>query len=591
MMSQPVHYRVTVLPRHHELEVTMTVPPGAGGTRLRLGTPTWVPGDYTFSPYGRDVFAVTATDQESGAPLPVARDGWQGYQLQRGSAAVTIRYRAYCSSWEFSESCGILGDRAGVLTGARYLFVHDHDGPCHVTYQLPEGWALHHPSGARQVDACTFDYPNYLILLDTPVCMGAFDKLTTDVCGTAFHHVFIDDGVGAAQSRHQVTNPVDAAAARYHQMFGSFPFDDYTFVYSCNPKAPWGLEHLSSTMVGLGPNAFTDSDLRATGIRAAVHELFHAWNVRRLRPAPLGQLDLIGGDFTEGLWLAEGFTRYYEFLTCTRTHLYSPQQFFSTIVNYYRHLEVLPAYRRVSAVDSSLASYLNHVKKYPGRVNNCIDYYDKGMLIAFGVDTLLRLETPDTTLDSAFAKFYAGFAGRGAGYTTAEVRDFFDTIHPGLGSRMHREATEVAGLDVAGLLGRLGFRVTEEEVPYLGLVLADGTGPEIWGVLDTSPAGESGIAPEDVLTAVDGVSFDGQALQWAIANQDTVTLSVARGNQTLSYQIRPVQRSQLGGLCWIGDDRQARLIQAWLETDFDPTHEQKVPLDFYSNFHGIETVI
>ena len=58
---------------------------------------------------------------------------------------------------------------------------------------------------------------------------------------------------------------------------------------------------------------------------------------------------------TEGLWLAEGFTRYYEFLICTRTGIYSPQQFFSTVVNYYRHLEVLPAYYRVSAVDSSLA--------------------------------------------------------------------------------------------------------------------------------------------------------------------------------------------------------------------------------------------
>ncbi|MFZ0227390.1 MAG: hypothetical protein WAL41_10695, partial [Mycobacterium sp.] len=246
-MSQPVHYRVTVLPHHHELDVTMTVPPGAGGTPLRLGTPTWVPGDYTFSPYGRDVFAVTATDELSGAPLAVAREGWQGYVIQHRSGPLVISHRAYCSSWEFSEACGILGDRAGVLTGARYLFVGDYDGPCHVTYQLPEGWALHHPSGARQVDAFTWEYPSYLILLDTPVCMGGFEMATSEICGTAFHHVFIDGGVGAAQSRQEVTDPVDAAAARYHQIFESFPFEDYTFVYSCNPKAEWGLEHLTST--------------------------------------------------------------------------------------------------------------------------------------------------------------------------------------------------------------------------------------------------------------------------------------------------------------------------------------------------------
>lgn len=590
-MGEQVRYRVTVLPERHELAITMTVPPGAGGTPLRVGSPTWVPGDYSFTPYGRDVFAVTATDEGSGVPLAVAREGWQGYVVQRRSGPVVIGHRAYCSSWEFSEACGIVGDRAGVITGARYLFVGDYDGPCQVTYHLPEDWALHHPSGARQVEAFTWEYPSYLILLDTPVCLGSFDKLASDVCGTEFHHVFMDEGVGAAVSRQEFAGQVDAASARYHQMFGSFPFEDYTFVYSCNPKAQWGLEHLTSTMVGLGANVFTDTDARATGVRVAAHELFHAWNVRRLRPAPLDHLDLVGGDFTEGLWLAEGFTRYYEFLTCTRTGLYSPQQFFSTIVNYYRHLEVLPAYHRVSAVDSSLATYLNHGQKYPGRVNNCIDYYDKGMLIAFGADTVLRVEKPGTGLDDAFAAFYQRFAGRGAGYTSADVRGFFNDIRPGLGSRVYREATEVAGLDVAGLLGRLGFGVEDETVPYIGLVLADGSGPAIYGVLDTGPAGASGIAPEDVLTAIDGVTFDRQALEWAIAHQTTVALSVARGNQTLTYHIPVGKRRQIGRLRWIGDDSQAGLIAAWLEHDFHPEPGQHFPLDFYSNVHGVETVI
>ncbi len=122
-------------------------------------------------------------------------------------------------------------------------------------------------------------------------------------------------------------------------------------------------------------------------------------------------------------------------------------------------------------------------------------------------------------------------------------------------------------------------------------MLADDTGPAIYGVLDTSPAGASGIAPEDVLTATDGVTFDRHALQWAIANQNTVALSVARGNETRTYQICVGQRWQIGRLRWIGDDRQAGLIAAWLAHDFHPEHGQDFPLDFYSNFHGAQTVI
>ena len=152
------------------------------------------------------------------------------------------------------------------------------------------------------------------------------------------------------------------------------------------------------------------------------------------------------------------------------------------------------------------------------------------------------------------------------------------------------EATEVAGLDVAGLLGRLGFRVHEQTVPYIGLVFADGTGPAIYGVLDTARPARAASPRKHALTAIDGVTFDRQALKWAIANQDAVVLSMSRGNQTLTYQICVQHRTQIRELCWIGDDRQAGRIQAWLDSDFHPTQEQVFPLNLYSSFHGAETV-
>ena len=110
-------------------------------------------------------------------------------------------------------------------------------------------------------------------------------------------------------------------------------------------------------------------------------------------------------------------------------------------------------------------------------------------------------------------------------------------------------------------------------------------------MLDTSPAGASGIAPEDVLTATDGLTFDREALLWATANKPTVALSVTRGNQALTYQIPVGRRPQIVRLSWIGDDLQAGLIEAWLEQDFHPQPGQAFPLDFYPNFHGVETVI
>lgn len=590
LATTTVAYQVRLHPARHEIDVQIAIDgPAAVGT-VRLATPTWTPGDYAFETFGRDVFGVAAADPRTGAPLAVTRDGWQGYRVDACSGAVRVTYTANCASNDLSEECGILGDRNGVLLGTRYLRVVADAGPCRVTYDRPEGWALHHPAGATQVAEATWEYPSYEILLDTPVVFGAFDCLTRDVRGTPFHHLFLTRGVGFESRAAAFVDRLVQVAEQFHDIFGSFPFDNYTYVLSLNPADNWGLEHLTSTMIGLDPGVFFDADQDAIGVRTCAHELFHAWNVRRLRPAPLGHLDLTGGSFSEGLWVAEGFTRYYEFLTCTRTGVYSPQQFFSAVVNYYRHLAALPAYQRVSAIDASRATYLNH-DKYPGRVNNAIDYYDKGMVIAFNLDAALRVDTADASLDSAFRAFYDGYAGRGAGYTPNDVFDFFGRYHDGLRDQLAREAGEPGGLALVAQLERLGFAVALETVPYIGLVLQDDSGPGIYGVLDTSPAGESGIAAEDVITRVDGYPFSLAALRWSIANQTSVTLDVRRGNQPRRYRITVGRREQIGSLVWTGTSAQAARIAAWLRRDFAPAYGEPIALDFYENFHGIETVI
>jgi len=559
---------------------------------LRLEVPTWVPGDYSFMKYGRDLFDLNAKDARTGASLPLSRDGWQAFCVEGGHGAVLVSYRAYAYATEFGEPCGLLDSEYGVLLGSRYLHAPGWPGACRVTYDLPASWKAHHPAGAIQVGNTTaWDYPSYEVLLDSPVVMGAFDLIKRHVNGTDFYFAFVDHGIGYDSQVQFFVDSLVIVAEKFHEIFGWFPFENYTFVLSLNPAADWGLEHLTSTMCGLGPDVLIDPDQTAHGIRVCAHELFHAWNVRRLRPAPLKQLDLYNGSFTEGLWVAEGFTRYYEFLICTRTHVYTPEQFFSSVVNYYRHLKVVPAYERVSAVDSSLASYLNH-SKYPGRCNNSIDYYDKGMLIAFDLDAELRMKTPPDSLDQAFRTFYEKYLASQLGYTTDEVLRFFEERHAGLGGILAREAKETSGLAVESQLNRLGFRVEIESVLYLGLMFNNAGGSAIYNVLDTSPAGRSGIAPDDVLTRVNGLLFSMKALAWVARRAEPVTLDVLRGQRTLTFSLTPAERRQIGALVWEGNDEQAQRIRTWLNrSDFQPFHGQQFNLDFYENFHGIETVV
>src|SRR5262249_8399791 len=155
-----------------------------------------------------------------------------------------------------------------------------------------------------------------------------------------------------------------------------------------------------------------DDDARLQCMRVGGHELLHAWNVKRLKPKPIVNLDLSQGSFTDGLWVAEGFTRYYEFLLAVRAREMTPERFFSNVVNYWRHLTMRPAYARTSVADSSRATFLNH-HRYPGAWNSSIDYYDAGMLVAFDIDAVLRRAKTPSSLDAAFVAFYTQFLESG----------------------------------------------------------------------------------------------------------------------------------------------------------------------------------
>jgi predicted metalloprotease with PDZ domain len=586
-------YRVAFHPPEHELAVSLTMTGSVAQGEIHLQLPTWVPGDYSFAPQGRDLFNLRARCGETGAELTIRRNGWQGFVVTGGRGHVEVTYTASAWGNDLSESAGLVENSWAIVLGARYLFVPGYTGPCEVHYELPEGWEVHHPSGAtRLANATAWIYPDYEILLDTPVVFGHFTRLRREVAGVPIWLVFVDQGVGFPSESARFADQVAAAVSNIRDVFGSFPFDDYTFVLSLNPDNDWGLEHLTSSMCGLGPEVFVNEDTFREGVRVCAHEFFHAWNVRRCRPSPLGNVSqkLVEGAFTDGLWIAEGFTRYYEFLSCARAGVYTAGEFFSNVVGYHNHLTMQPAYWRESAADASYASFLNHAK-YPGRVNNAIDYYDKGFLVAVGLDTTLRTERPGASLDGCFADFYRTFEGFGCGergYTTTDVLEFFGKVYEPLRDQITQAALHPGGLQTARHLQALGFEVTVSTPNALGLVFQDAIGPNIYGVLDDSPAGRAGLAPGDAITGINGFAFSVAALSWVAGRSDEVTLSVQRGHRQLEFRMAPAPREQITSLRWAGTGQQLSLLTGWLGQEIEWVEGHAIDLGFYANFHGIE---
>jgi hypothetical protein len=71
-----------------------------------------------------------------------------------------------------------------------------------------------------------------------------------------------------------------------------------------------------------------------------------------------------------------------------------------------------------------------------------------------------------------------------------------------------------------------------------------------------------------------------------------VKLEVLRGLRALTVTLTPAERTRVRSLSWAGTAAQAQLIRTWLERDdFQPAAGQRFRLEFYENFHGIETVL
>lgn len=605
MQYSPVQYQVCLNPNALEISVVVTLRGSFAKGNVTMILPRWVPGDYDFEPYARDIFDLEATNPGSQEKLTVIRNGFNGFLIESKQEELVVSYRASAYEPNLGDAMGLVDSDYAILLGTRYLFTPQYLGPCEVAYEtLPQGWEFHHPAGATQQGskACWI-YPSYEILLDTPVVFGRFSVVERVIQETPFYFVFVDKGVGFDQKVNDFIDQLTVAIDKIYDIFNKFPFENYTFVLSLNPQADWGLEHLTSNMSGLGPEVFVDDDQWANGIRVCVHELFHAWNVRRLRPKPLGQLrfDLRDGCFTEGLWVAEGFTRYYEFLISTRAKAYTPAQFFSAIASYYQHLSQQPAYKRVSAIDSSLATYTNHMK-YPGRVNNSIDYYDKGMLIAFGIDGFLRTNTNGAegdNLDKSFSSFYQKFFGDGdevpftyEGYTTEDVVLFYNERYDNLGEIINQQISEPSSLNTPQVFEELGLTPVWKDSFYIGLFFMNDNEPTIYGVADTSAAGEVGIAPADIIQSINGFAYTAASLKWAASQNDPVTIGILRGHRELTFTLIPKPIKRLTQLKWEGSESQSEKIAHWLhDPNFKPRQGEIFTLDFYENFHGIETLI
>ena len=232
-----------------------------------------------------------------------------------------------------------------------------------------------------------FRAASYDELVDSPFECGTHRTFDFRVQGVSHSLAIWGNGnEDAARLVKDLKKLVAEAAA----LFGGLPYERYLFLVHLSPGARGGLEHRASQSVAIDPWAFQPAKAYRGTLLLFSHELFHAWNVKRIRPESFGPFDYTREVHTKDLWALEGITSYYEVLLAVRAGLLTPAQGFEEwTTSWSGHLET-PGREVQSAEMASFDTWIRFYRPDENSVNVAESYYRRGQLLGLALDLTIR---------------------------------------------------------------------------------------------------------------------------------------------------------------------------------------------------------
>ncbi|MGH7675674.1 MAG: hypothetical protein ACREMV_10420, partial [Gemmatimonadales bacterium] len=394
------------------VELTVTNAPNPA----RFVIPDWAPGAYRLMQSGPNIGTVRAKTV-AGESLAVTRDSPISWTVDtRGADRIVVTYSTAIrnsAEWSRANNRWFLRRTSGMVDGPR-TFVYL-DGwmltPSYVRFRLPAGWRI--ATGlVPTTDSAVYWAPSYDVLIDSPALLGRFVDYRFTAGGVP-HRAAVDLGGGRpAYNERAFVNMLRRVSEATIGLFGGAPYRDYSFLFS---GSGGGLEHLNSTTIGFDAAGTRRNPTTHEGVTA--HELFHAWNVKRIRPVELGPFDYTRPVRTPNLWVAEGVTDYYTLVILARSGLDSPADFTRKIANAIETHRNNPARLTVSPERSSWTVWDEPATN--GALQ--ISYYLQGQLLGFMLDLAIRDSTDNRrSLDDVLRYLFDHHAGE-RGYTRDDL--------------------------------------------------------------------------------------------------------------------------------------------------------------------------
>lgn len=533
-------------PHTHYFEVEAELS-GVKKNHIDFTLPVWAPGSYLVREFAKNIEGFEATDKE-GKPLrseKIDKNTWRVYSDK--ADMVRASYDVYAN--ELTVRTSFLDASHGYVNGTS-VFMYPEG------YQDLNGTLVVKPykdwdkvsTGLKSAGNFTYTFPDYDILADSPLEIGNHEVYTFTTAGVP-HEVAIY-GEGNFDPKELMAD-MQKVTEQAVNVFGELPVERYLFIVHNLQRGGGGLEHLNSTTLQTSRwNYGTEAGYNGF-LSLVAHEYFHLWNVKRLRPQPLGPFNYNQENYTDLLWVSEGITSYYDDLLVRRAGFTSPQRYLDIVAGSITSVESTPGNKVQTVAEASFDAWIKYYRSNENSKNSEVSYYTKGGVLGH----LLNMEVMEATkgeksLDDVMQYMYKRYYKQlDRGFTEEEFkvavekvsgrdmdaffRDYVNgTKTPDYNSYFDAAGLRLVNINEGGNTASWGAST----------VVSDGR-VMVRSVSRGSSAYEGGLNANDEVVAINGyrVGEDLDSFVNRLDVGDTAEVAVARDGRLLTLQIPILQ--------------------------------------------------
>ncbi len=548
LFGQSIHHKLTMpQPETHYFHVETTLEDFDKET-IVMSMPVWTPGSYLVREFAKNINRVRATD-ENGNDLLVQKIRKNKWMItSKNAKKVSVKYEVY--AFELTVRTSFLDRTHGYLNGTSVfmypegnmdmkgrLTVVPHEAFKKITTALPKAG-----DGEQSDNGTTYVFEDYDELVDSPMEIGNQETFTFDAAGVKHHVAMYGPGnYNIDRLKKDMAKIIEAATA----VFGENPNKEYWFIIHNTNVGSGGLEHKTSTTLNV--NRWTYDGRDYTGFLSLVaHEYFHLWNVKRLRPKSLVDYDYDNENYTDLLWVMEGFTSYYDELLLRRAGFYTEGEYLQRFKSTLNWVEGSVGNSVQPVAHASYDAWIKAYRPNENSRNTTISYYSKGSLVAVTIDAMIiesskGKKSLDDFMQLLYKKYYKD---ENTGMTPTQFQEsleefigedldqFFNDYVYGTKTVPYNKYFDALGLEID--------QVQEDRLALGASLMQSGGELTVRAVSSGSPAEMGGLSPNDEIIAFNGFRVDESDLNQflnSLMMGDEFNLIISRDKQLMTLDM------------------------------------------------------